>query len=926
MSKNRGGLRRQSPVKWLIGLLPVFAVTLAMVLALNGVDIARATEPEDAVQETESVAAVPSVDTDATDNSVDDNVAADAVAPKRADDDTADGANVSDDADTSDKIAAEAKAAEIGTEDEDLVGDGDYPTNATATAIVIQDDVKANGQFILKATIDGKEYTGAEAAARLAAAGYTVKWSSSNGADCSNGLKKVTTTGTVQAVEQNGGWINVAYTNGAKATYTVTVSKAGQTNLTAQKTVTYAGELENGSFENNTAAYFNDQNPSSTVPSWNSTSPHIEIGQGRANGMQWYVSSSDPDQGAADGTYFAELNADQYSTLYQDVLTMPGQTMYWSFAHRARTAGDNRINQNYSKGDTMALIIAPVELVEDITTQKQLQDFYASLTNKNGDNKVTSGDKTYTVYVYQDTAGITYQSGYYDRWGFWHDSPYLKSEWKNCSGEMTVPEGQFTSRYFFMAVDTASGNSTVGNFLDHVSYSQEQPSVAQDKARLTVEKTVVGLTQEQVAELVKKSFITTTAGDNAVTLTLSNVTKNTNGSYKLTYTSDDVDVTSGQSVTFTTTENAAAAAVEGYSMTSTYENAIETKVQAGSTGKVEITNTYMPATCSFTLTKVDSENPSTKLSGAKFTVSQTMGEGDDAVTKYVQADGTMGTEAYEFETAADSDVKGTFSIASLATGDYTITEIAAPTGYDMPSTTTHTLHVAYQKGEDGKYTLVATLDGKSDNITVANGSVVVTVANARKNVTLTIQKNLTGAQADTTKIWTVSVTSPNGTKQTKTIKDTTADGNADTTEGSFATFNFKYGDTVTVTEDKANQDGYTTTYKVGNGDSQDYSNGAQVVLNGDTTIVFTNTKTDTVITGIKSASVPGVLTAVAVAAFTIVGGMALLQRNALESATTGAHTARGWHRRTNHKSATRRGTNLKGASRQGSHMRGGDDA
>ena len=913
MSKNRGGLRRQSPVKWLIGLLPVFAVTLAMVLALNGVDIARATEPEDAVQETESVAAVPSVDTDATDNSVDDNVAADAVAPKRADDDTADGANVSDDADTSDKIAAEAKAAEIGTEDEDLVGDGDYPTNATATAIVIQDDVKANGQFILKATIDGKEYTGAEAAARLAAAGYTVKWSSSNGADCSNGLKKVTTTGTVQAVEQNGGWINVAYTNGAKATYTVTVSKAGQTNLTAQKTVTYAGELENGSFENNTAAYFNDQNPSSTVPSWNSTSPHIEIGQGRANGMQWYVSSSDPDQGAADGTYFAELNADQYSTLYQDVLTMPGQTMYWSFAHRARTAGDNRINQNYSKGDTMALIIAPVELVEDITTQKQLQDFYASLTNKNGDNKVTSGDKTYTVYVYQDTAGITYQSGYYDRWGFWHDSP-------------TVPEGQFTSRYFFMAVDTASGNSTVGNFLDHVSYSQNQPSVAQDKARLTVEKTVEGLTKEQVSDLEQKSFISTKVGDNPVDLTLTGVTEGANGSYKLTYTSKDVTVTSGQSVTFTTTEDADAAAVEGYSMTSTYENAIETTVQAGSTDKVEITNTYMPATCSFTLTKVDSENPSTKLSGAKFTVSQTMGEGDDAVTKYVQADGTLGTVVHEFETAANSDAKGTFSIASLATGDYTITETAAPNGYDLPATMTHALHVAYEKDQDGQYILVATLDDGNQNITVDDSKVAVTVVNARQNVTLTIQKNLTGAQADTTKTWEVKVTGPNNTEQTATIKDTTADGNADTTEGSFATFNFKYGDTVTVTEDKANQDGYTTTYKVGDGDSQDYSNGAQIVLNGDTTIVFTNTKTNTVITGIKSAGIPGALTAVAVAAFTIVGGMALLQRNALESATTGAHTARGWHRRTNHKSATHRGTNLKGASRQGSHMRGGDDA
>ena len=56
-----------------------------------------------------------------------------------------------------------------------------------------------------------------------------------------------------------------------------------------------------------------------------------------------------------------------------------------------------------------------------------------------------------------------------------------------------------------------------------------------------------------------------------------------------------------------------------------------------------------------------------------------------------------------------------------------------------------------------------------------------------------------------------------------------------------------------------------------------------------TTVVVTNTKTDTVITGIKYAGVPGALTAVGAAALAIAGGFAYVRR---DEAGAGAHARR----------------------------------
>ncbi len=307
-------------------------------------------------------------------------------------------------------------------------------------------------------------------------------------------------------------------------------------------------------------------------------------------------------------------------------------------------------------------------------------------------------------------------------------------------------------------------------------------------------------------------------------------------------------------------------------------------------------------TASFLLTKVDSEDPNTKLGGAKFTLTQ--GKGADL--KYVQSDGKLGTDTYEFETSAtEGDTKGTFLISNLLPGDYALTETEAPTGYTADATS-RTLHVAFD--DDGD--LTATLD--NDTLTVNNGTVQVTVSNTRREVELVIEKKVTGAGADTTKPFTFTVTGVDGS-----IKDyeVTTSGIKDKGSTTVATLkgkdgtnalHLRYGDKVTISENDAAD--YSTSYALA-----DNKNGSintsetattitltpQTATNGvyQTKVIATNYKGLIPITGIASGShgtttLLGILAAVGVA---IAGGFALVQSRATE-ATAGDHVGkRNWH-------------------------------
>ncbi len=163
--------------------------------------------------------------------------------------------------------------------------------------------------------------------------------------------------------------------------------------------------LRNGGFEEPTVAgveILPDASQTQApkyVPGWltTATDHRIELWRSGFNGVP-----------AAEGSQFAELNANQESTLYQDLPTTPGTTVYWRLYHRGRLGQD-----------TMALDIGAPGAVG--AEQRRFTD--------------------------GNTA-----------WGFY-------------TGSYTVPAGQTTTRFAFRSVAAAGGNESVGNFLDGVVFA-----------------------------------------------------------------------------------------------------------------------------------------------------------------------------------------------------------------------------------------------------------------------------------------------------------------------------------------------------------------------------------------------------------------------------------------------------------------------
>ncbi|MGW2655846.1 DUF7507 domain-containing protein [Streptomyces sp. NPDC001478] len=161
--------------------------------------------------------------------------------------------------------------------------------------------------------------------------------------------------------------------------------------------------LVNGGFEEpgvGSMEFLNDasqtQDPG-RVPGWLTTAPDhkIEVWRDGYLGVP-----------SAEGSQFAELNANYESTLYQDLPTTPGTKLYWRLYHRGR-GGE----------DTMALDIgAPGSQTEQRT--------------------ITDGN----------------------------------TAWGHYTGTYTVPAGQTLTRFAFRSVSASGGDPTVGNFLDGVFF------------------------------------------------------------------------------------------------------------------------------------------------------------------------------------------------------------------------------------------------------------------------------------------------------------------------------------------------------------------------------------------------------------------------------------------------------------------------
>jgi uncharacterized repeat protein (TIGR01451 family)/fimbrial isopeptide formation D2 family protein len=116
---------------------------------------------------------------------------------------------------------------------------------------------------------------------------------------------------------------------------------------------------------------------------------------------------------------FAELNADTHSMLYQELPTVPGQTIYWRLDHRS-----------YTGVDTMSVNIGPVT-ADPFNTTPEIQRFSTG------------------------------------------------SVWETYSGSYTVPAGQTVTRFGFKAISTSTGALAFGNYIDNTFLGTEPCVVAE---------------------------------------------------------------------------------------------------------------------------------------------------------------------------------------------------------------------------------------------------------------------------------------------------------------------------------------------------------------------------------------------------------------------------------------------------------------
>lgn len=145
-----------------------------------------------------------------------------------------------------------------------------------------------------------------------------------------------------------------------------------------------------------------------------------------------------------------------------------------------------------------------------------------------------------------------------------------------------------------------------------------------------------------------------------------------------------------------------------------------------------VTHKVTDYTYKLAITKVDSGSATKKLQGAEFTIKATTPDDDgaDSVSKdkYVQSDGTLGTEAHHFST----DENGEISVKGLDAGTYTVSEVKSPDGYNKVADFTFTITPTWNGDATALQTL--TVEKKASyvdaSVTNNNGQVNLTVKDA----------------------------------------------------------------------------------------------------------------------------------------------------------------------------------------------------
>lgn len=429
-------------------------------------------------------------------------------------------------------------------------------------------------------------------------------------------------TSTVSNISDDGAKLYPAY-DGARKWYKVKVTLSDNDNTEVYSSpyqVAYYNQLQNGSFEEPTYDHRTNQISNANYATdgvWQTTGTNngfdIEIvrqnKEDGATAYDWWTETGNNTSlnrdthnwanAAYEGSQFAELNCEAAGALYQDVLTIPGTSLNYWLAHRARGTDANSMQY-----DTMYLVIMPKNKAVDdnnyeLTTQTQLE---TKLTQLLGRNLNDSTEKDGVLY---DSNGIKVLrvTSTNQRWQYINE----------VNGY--TPTSSLT-RFFFMSGKTASGKNTVGNFLDQVGFSQELPPVADDEFTLQIKKSFEGLGSADIENIKGKLSFKITASKDGVALTDDQIAalfgRNTisgremaqqlDGSLQYTIANKKIGVNDTYQVTITE-ENAG---LSGYTLNTSATTSILTKgndtseetngstfkLQGKKTATVTFTNTY----------------------------------------------------------------------------------------------------------------------------------------------------------------------------------------------------------------------------------------------------------------------------------------------------------------------------------------------
>lgn len=446
------------------------------------------------------------------------------------------------------------------------------PQAAGSVSITITDNIENAGTLNAQVTGDQPD-------------GITLEWyKHAEGSNTWTRVERHKVTGNSYNVSEDGTALNVALDKGARCFYKVQVKDASGQLLaeSAALQISYYNQLENGDFETPVTTKDTGYQPfySNGTPGliWKTTASDAQIeyvsaatdkydkdtGKTHAKqSLEWHKVDA-----AAHGTQFAELNANEPGALYQDVLTTPGAKLYWQLYHRGRGTKANSSSQK----DTMYVVIMSTKLAKqyNVVSQSAVQDVITNVRNNTG------------KYPGASVATITDDN----------------VKWYRHTGDYDVSESQYLTRFFFVAGETAYDKSgkkdaepgTVGNHLDSVSLSETLPEPNPDTGHLQIVKTVQGLTEDQAASYHMQVKITG-PDQKSETVSLSQFTRNDDGSYSGTYTKTNVAAGSYR------IEEILPAAIPNYRIDVTFNGTEGTEgtitVQDQKTAIANIVNTYI---------------------------------------------------------------------------------------------------------------------------------------------------------------------------------------------------------------------------------------------------------------------------------------------------------------------------------------------